>query len=228
MNGHLLMISGDRTLVQGKQGAFYNTLEELHKYWDRIDVICPHVSHQEVYQIFENVHLHSSPNSLIFQPWFIYRKGREIHQKNPVTIMTVHEYPPFYNGLGVCMLWLKTHVPYLLEIHHVVGYPKASNFKESIYKLWSWVYLNFDAIHARAVRVVNQHQVPKFLRGAGIRNSKIVYIPSIYIDQTIFKPNPEPKEFDIIFVGRLAENKGIKLFVDVAKKAGFKACIVGE
>lgn len=39
----LLMISGDRSLAEGKRGAFYNTLEEFRKYWDRIDVICPKV-----------------------------------------------------------------------------------------------------------------------------------------------------------------------------------------
>ncbi len=38
---NLRMISGDRSLAEGKHGAFYNTLEELHKYWDRIDIICP-------------------------------------------------------------------------------------------------------------------------------------------------------------------------------------------
>ena len=37
----LLMISGDRSLAQEKKGAFYNTLEEFHKYWDRIDIITP-------------------------------------------------------------------------------------------------------------------------------------------------------------------------------------------
>ena len=38
----LLMISGKGAMdtAQGKRNAFYNTLEELHKYFERIDVVC--------------------------------------------------------------------------------------------------------------------------------------------------------------------------------------------
>lgn len=42
----LLMITGlgsAKDLASGKRGAFYNTLEEFHKYWERIDIIAPKV-----------------------------------------------------------------------------------------------------------------------------------------------------------------------------------------
>ena len=44
----LLMISGDRSILQGKKGAFYHTLQEFSKHWERIDVICPRVSSSTV------------------------------------------------------------------------------------------------------------------------------------------------------------------------------------
>jgi len=40
----LLMISGDRSILSGKRGAFWYTLQELRTHFDRIDIICPHVS----------------------------------------------------------------------------------------------------------------------------------------------------------------------------------------
>ena len=37
----LLMISGDRSVLEGKHSAFWYTLQGFRKHWDRIDIICP-------------------------------------------------------------------------------------------------------------------------------------------------------------------------------------------
>ena len=222
------MISGDRGLAQGKQGAFYNTLEEMHLYWDRIDIICPHVDNQKVNEVFGNVFIHASPWPLLWQSKFVYTKGLELFKKHQFHIMTIHEYPPFYNGLGAYFLARETKVPYVLEVHHIPGYPKAGGLKEFFYRLFARVFMESDARHAAKVRVVNQHQVPEFLMRAGVPKQKILHAPSLYIDHGVFRPLNEPKEYDMIFVGRLAENKGIDLFISAAKKLGAKALIVGE
>src|SRR3989344_9170381 len=111
------MITGDRALAEGKHGAFYNTLEEFHKYWDRIDIICPKISKQQIvnsktnYQLpitnlFGNVYLHPSPWPIWLQPLWILHEGLHVlritNYKLPITncLMTVHEFPPFYNGIG--------------------------------------------------------------------------------------------------------------------------------
>ena len=39
----LLMISGDRSILQRKQGAFWYTLQELRNHFDQIDVITPQI-----------------------------------------------------------------------------------------------------------------------------------------------------------------------------------------
>ena len=137
------MISGDRSLAEGKHGAFYNTLEEFHKHWDRVDIIVPRIKNYElrITNVFGNVFIHTSPWTLIFQPFWIYREGLRILKANGYSLMaknylmTVHDYPPFYNGLGAYLLNLATRVPYVLEIHHIPGYPKAANLKELIYKV---------------------------------------------------------------------------------------------
>ena len=157
----------------------------------------------------------------------------EIYKEQKFDLMIVHEFPPFYNGIGARLLWLKTKVPYVLEIHHISGYPKAANPKESVYRILMGWLIKFDASKATAVRVVNQKQTLEFLVKAGVPENKITYIPSIYIDLNMFKPMNLPKEYDLIFIGRLEPNKGIVLLIEAAKKLkvqGFKLriLIVGD
>jgi len=231
MSKNLLMITGlgsAKDLAQGKRGAFYNTLEEFHKYWDRIDIIISKVSGEVVTELFGNVYLHVSPWPLILHPLFFLKKGTSLHKKHHFDAITVQEFPPFYNGIGAFLLWCRIKVPYLLEIHHVPGYPKSANLKEWLYRFFMRLLIALDALPARAVRVVNKNQTKEFLIRAGVPESKIMHIPSLYIDQNIFHPTHELKECDIIFVGRLAENKGIKLFLNIAKISGLRALIVGD
>ncbi|KKR88726.1 MAG: Glycosyl transferase family 1 [Candidatus Wolfebacteria bacterium GW2011_GWB1_41_12] len=214
----LLMITGlgsAKDLASGKKGAFYNTLEEFHKYWDRIDIIVPRIKNYEsrTTNLFGNVFIHISP-------W-------------PFDLMTVQEFPPFYNGIGARLLWHKIKVPYILEIHHIPGYPRAASFKEALYRnLIKW-FIKFDASKAAAIRVVNHNQTPGFLKRAGVPLDKIIYISSIYIDLAIFKPMNLEKEHDIIFVGRLEKNKGIKLLLEAIihlklRNLNFKTLVVGD
>ncbi|MBI2670133.1 MAG: glycosyltransferase family 4 protein [Candidatus Yanofskybacteria bacterium] len=234
----LLMITGDRSLAEGKRGAFYNTLEEFHKYWERVNIICPKTPRGstsggfEVEPLFDNVFIHPSPWPLWLQPLWILKKGKQLYRENKFNLMTVHEYPPFYNGIGARLLWKKIRIPYILEIHHISGHPKAADFKERIYKLATKCFIKFDAAKAKAVRVVNQHQVPYFLSKSGVPREKIIYIPSFYIDLDIFKPMDVPKKYDLIFIGRLAKNKGLNLLLEAASKLkiqiiNFKLLIVG-
>jgi glycosyltransferase involved in cell wall biosynthesis len=224
----LLMITGDRALAEGKQGAFYNTLEEFHKYWDRIDIITPPVKSQKISQIFGNVFIHSSPWPLYCQPFWISKKGRALYNQHKFDLMTVHEYAPFYNGLGARKLWKKTKIPYVLEVMHIPGDPKAAGLKERLYRILTKIFIAWDAKKARAIRVINQKQTPDFLIKAGVLRSKIIYIPAFYIDLDIFRPTEIQKQYDVIFVGRLAENKGIKLLLEASKITKAKTIIVGD
>src|SRR3989344_3974268 len=187
----LLMITGlgsVKDLASGKKGAFYNTLEEFHKYWDRIDIISPKISEGstsenfEVKPLFGNVYIHISPWPLVFYPLWFIKKGLAIYKEQKFDLMTVQEFPPFYNGIGARLLWHKIKVPYILEIHHIPGYPRAASFKEALYRnLIKW-FIKFDASKAAAIRVVNHNQTPGFLKRAGVPLDKIIYISSIYID----------------------------------------------
>jgi len=251
------MITGDRSLAQGKKGAFYNTLEEFHKYWERVDIICPKAqsakrsprrslrrsagkaqNHNSKLKIFDNVYIHESPWLLIFHPFWILRQGLRIIQDTRYeiqdTIMTVHDYPPFYNGLGAWLLWRKTRIPYVLEIMHIPGHPKTAGFKEIFYKWLMRVFARYSAKRAGAVRVINQKQTPEFLIKSGVPKEKIRYIPAFYIDLETFRPMPEvKKDYDLVFAARLERNKGILNLIEVVKivkqsKPDIKLLVIGS
>ena len=229
------MITGDRTLAQGKKGGFYYMLEEFSKYWNRIDIICPRISNNpaaagdQPFQPFSNVFVHSSPWHKIFQPWFILKKGIEIYKKEKFNLFTIHSYPSFYNDIGGCWLYSKIKVPYVLEIMHIAGYPKAGSLKEWLYKVSTKLFIKHNAKKAKAVRIINQKQTLEFLRKAGVDEKKIKYIPAFYIDLDVFKPLNLEKKYDLVFSGRLVKNKGIFLLLEAVKKLrNLKLAIVGS
>jgi len=225
----LLMISGDRALASGKRGAFYNTVEELHKHFDRIDIICPKVPvHRYDMVLFGNVHVHPSPLPLFLQPLWIRFKGKQLIRAFHHELATVHEYPPFYNGIGARLLKSATGVRYVLEVMHVPGLPRTSGLKERFYRWLTKTYIAWDAKPADAVRVINEHQTPDFLVASGVPSGKILYAPAFYIDLGTFKPAETEKKYDVAFVGRMATNKGLDIFLDVMEKTRLIGVAIGD
>jgi glycosyltransferase involved in cell wall biosynthesis len=213
------MISSDTKAPQNIRGAFYNTLEEFSQHWDSIDIICTHFSgaSKEIH-LFKNVRFHPSPWPKWLQWLWIMIKGRYLFSLRSFDIITVQEFAPFYNGFGAWLLWLFIRIPYVLEIHHIPGYPRAGSIKEWFYKKLAYLFLRFDALHARAVRVVNQHETPHFLMSAGVPKEKIVYVPSLYIDLDIFHPYDVEKKYDLVFAARLEKNKGIAILLQAVER----------
>lgn len=242
---NLLMVSGDRALASGRRGAFWQTLEELRKHWGRIDILCPHAAcHAESVEAshgvalrraqsdtaFPNVFLHPSPHRLWYQSLWILRKGKDLSRQRKYAVMTVHDYPPFYNGLGAWMLHRVTGVPWIAEIHHVVGYPAAASFAEWIGRRMYPPYLRTIGRSAAALRVVNAG-VGEFLAQCGVRRERICLVPSFYLDHELLQFDQTiEKKYDVIFCGRLSPNKGVREFLDALDiiKVTVTACIIGD
>lgn len=225
---NLLMISGDRSTPQGRKGAFWYTLEELSKHFQRVDVICPRAAGSDLHP-FDNVHVHPSPRGLWYQPWWIARRGRELLAAHRHGVATVHEYPPFYNGLGARWLHFSTGVPYVLEVHHIVGHPRASSLAEWL-GWWSsrWC-LAMDARGAAAVRVVNTSVGDQLVRW-GVPVAKVHVVPSFYLDRDALVPDPSiPKRYDIALCARLVANKGLEEVLEaVHSLSGVSLLIIGD
>ncbi len=206
----LLMISGDRSLAAGKQSAFSETLSELCKHFERIDILCPSVRFLgQVRVLYDKVYIHPSSHGLWYQPFWILKKGRELFQAHHHDVMTVHDYPPFYNGIGARFLKRKISIPAALEIHHIVGWPKASSLYEYIGRILSRLFLTSHAKHFASVRVVNE-TVQRLLVGWRAKPETIKIVPSVYLDRTsVMNAKNAEKKFDLVFAARLAHNKGL-------------------
>ncbi|MDD4287137.1 MAG: glycosyltransferase [Candidatus Peribacteraceae bacterium] len=219
----LLMISGDRSILRGKRSAFWYTLQELRKHWDRIDIICPHVlcnpalgchSSVPVQDGGGEVHFHPSPHGLWYQPFWILKRGQQLISEHRYNVMTVHDYPPFYNGLGARWLAKSTKVPFAVEIHHIVGYPRAASFAEVVGRVLSRFVLPHHARKAAKVRVVNMH-AKKLLVSWGVDPAKLTIVPSFYLDRDLLtKEIRPPVSYDVSFCGRLVPNKQLHELIE--------------
>jgi glycosyltransferase involved in cell wall biosynthesis len=230
----LLMISGDRAMLEGKKGAFWNTLEAFSKEWERIDVICPRPAAGpfagRTQTFFGNVHFHPSAKSLWHQAQWIQWKGQELIEKYHHDVMTVHEYPPFFNGIGAKRLSKITGVPYVLEVHHLVGYPVAVSWQERVGRILSRMYLPRAINKSGGVRVVSKVTAEQLMKW-GVRQRKISVVPSFYLDRALIEslgPRP-PVRCDVVFCGRLVPNKGIPdILRAIAKLPRATLLIIGD
>ncbi len=221
----LLMISGDRSLASGKQGAFWQTLEGLSRHFDRIDVLCPRGGSERT--LFGNVFVHPSPWPLLFQPLFIARAGAALVREHGHQVMTVHDFPPFYNGLGARQLKRRTGIAACEEIHHLVGDPVAADWKEALLRplnrLLPWV-----AGYADGVRVVNG-AVRDRLVAMGVPAANIAVVSSLYLRLDALLPASAAPTYDLVFCGRLVPNKGlITVITALAQLPGASLLVVGD
>ena len=225
---NLLMISGDRTAVAGKKGAFWYTLEELSNHWDRIDIICPKVPKSKRGPK-ANITFHPSPNHLSLQPLWIKRKGKELIEKYQHNVMTVHEYPPFYNGLGARTLTKEMKIPTSYEIHHIVGSPVAANPIELIGRWMSKYYMAKMARSATGIRTVNR-TVKEQLIAWGVPEEKVGIVPSFYLDkEKLQNTSGPPVVYDVAFCARLVANKGLSNVLEaLARIPEAKLLVIGE
>jgi glycosyltransferase involved in cell wall biosynthesis len=212
---NLLMLSGDASVAQGHDGAFNRMLARFSAYWSRIDILCPASPGAGARVVHGNIHVHPSPWSKARQPVYVARQGRRLMAERDYALMVSHDFGVFYNGIGAWLLWRHSGLPYVSEIHHVEGYPRAATRRESAYRALALRYVPWAARRVTAFRVVNSVEMPQLLRTLGVPERKILVLPSLYIDFDVFRPLPdEPREFDMVFVGRLAPNKGLFSILD--------------
>ena len=232
----LLMVSGDRQVTIGEKGPF-DSMQALFSNWfERIDVICPRPpGTPTIFTIHDNVHFHPASCGRAGMVRYIVEKGEELLAAHGASLIVSHDYGWFYNGIGSAKLSARTGVPYLSELHHVPGHPVPADLRERLDRWIARRYVAWARSRTPAFRVVNSTEMPELLRSWGVRDDQILILPSLYIDLETFRPAPEPEPFDqdVVFVGRLVNNKGLDRIVDalaMLKRRGapHRALVVGK
>ena len=232
----LLMVSGDRQVTIGEKGPF-DSMQELFSTWfERIDVICPRPPKKpSIFTIHDNVHFHPATCGRAGMVKYIVEKGTQLVAEQRPGLIVSHDYGWFYNGVGSAKLSARTGVPYLSELHHVPGHPVPADLRERLDKWIARRYVSWARSRTPAFRVVNSTEMPELLRSWGVREDQILVLPSLYIDLETFRPAPapEPFEYDVAYVGRMASNKGLDRIVDalaMLKRRGVahRAVLVGK
>jgi len=207
---NLLMISGDSSVATGLQSSFYYTLKEFKKHWDRIDIICPYIENFKVHKVFDNVYFYPRPVKLkILHPFFVYLQGKKLIRQREYMLFTSHDYGLQLNGIGSWFLHKATGLGYVSEILHVEGYPIAVSLKERLLRNIAKWYISFVKNDVLAFRVINKNSSYSFIKNLTVDSDKILVLYAIYIDFNVFYPANLTKDYDLIFCGRLALNKGI-------------------
>jgi glycosyltransferase involved in cell wall biosynthesis len=156
-----------------------------------------------------NVFFHPSPRGLWYQCTWAFRTGLKLIRAHNHDVMTVHEYPPFYNGSAAWLLYRWTGIPYAIEIHHIVGWPKAATATEAIWRFWSRLFLPIEAWGVKKIRVVNKATQDLLVRW-WISRKKIAIVPSFYLHRSsLASVKRQEQQFDVVFAGRMVSNKGL-------------------
>jgi glycosyltransferase involved in cell wall biosynthesis len=230
----LLMISGDTVLAQGREGAFHQMLARFAPHWERIDVICPRAPSAEPTRVHGNVYVHPSPHHKALQLLHILRTGGKLLTQYRHDLIASHDYGFFCNGIGAWRLSYRSRVPYVSEILHIEGYPRSASLRHSLYRRLAPPYIRWASRRAAAIRVMNRVEIPEVLRKLGVPPHKVLMLPAIYIDFDTFRPMPDQeKRYDVLFVGRLAPNKGILTIIAAVGRVkqaypAITLCILGE
>ncbi len=217
----LLMVSGDRQVVLGEKGPFFSMQREFSGHFERIDVLCPRPPRAPtVTTIHERVHFHPADVPPSRSARWIARTGAALIAEHGHGLVVSHDYGWFRNGVGSAALARKTGVPYVSEIHHVPGHPFAANWRERFDRSLARRYVRWAKDRAAAFRVVNHGEMPPLLERWGVPREKILVLPSLYIDLAVFRPESPAPAFDqdLVFVGRMVENKGLDRIVDALAK----------
>lgn len=213
---NLLMLSGDSSIARGIDGAFHQMLGRFSQYWRRIDILTPSAPDAESCKIHGNVYVHPAENHRLLQPFFIKRKGESLLKERDYHLVTSHDFGFFYNGIGASWLLRGKDIPLVSEIHHIEGYPIASTHREKLWRLAAKQYIPFIAKQGAYFRVVNQN-IENQLVQFGASPQKIKRLYSVYLDLDLYRSQSIPKAYDVLFVARLAQNKGIIILLEAIR-----------
>ncbi|MBI3818213.1 MAG: glycosyltransferase family 4 protein [Planctomycetes bacterium] len=232
----LLMLSGDRDTVLGKRGPFYYMQEVFSRHWERIDVLTPRAAGSVTTRVIHgNVWFHPSEKGRLGIVASHAAGGIRLAREHGHDVIVSHDYGSYYNGRAAARIARAAEIPWMSELFHVPGIPRASNWKERLEPSICKYYVRFAMRSGvGAFRVMNHNELPPFLRRCGVSDSQICYLSALYLDFDTFAPKGNvEKKWDLVFVGRMVANKGVAAIIDAIAILNkqfprLRACFVGQ
>lgn len=244
MKTHILMVTGDAGIAQGKQNIFYEMLKEFSTYFEGVHVICGSAKdgHKVPFKIHKNVTVYPSPRSRFLRKdfWthanFVLETALEINKKTPLSLVISHVVPPFFPGSrGGILVAEELKIPHLAEVMHIPGYPKADRFMDHIERRRMNAFLKKYHGEFSGIRIINEGELKPYLKNLGIPEKKLRMIPAFYLDLKVFKPRPEIKKNlkQFVYAGRFETNKNIPSLLTAFAKLceetqGLKLKMIGD
>lgn len=81
--------------------------------------------------------------------------------------------------------------------------------------------------HAKKVVMTSELMLPDVLEKSPEAESKVVIIPN-YVETDVFCPINIDKAYDLVFIGRVAEQKNLHALLTAIKQTGYSLAIVGD
>ncbi len=206
---NLLLVTDDPSLLQGRKGRLWQTLQAFSPEWDRIDVLCPHSTHARTMQTyFGNVHVHPNPRDTRSQSRWIRQQGAKLHGLFHHAVLTVHAAPPFHDARAALRLARDTGMPCVLDVRRLPGVPHAVTWRAAFDRLRSRICLPRLARRAAATRVASKSAAEILLRW-GAPKTRLHVIPSVLLDPDAFNrlPDPPPVQYDAVCCGPMVPER---------------------
>lgn len=79
----------------------------------------------------------------------------------------------------------------------------------------------YEVIRSCDLMVCGNRGAREIMAKRGVDSEKLVVMPQVGVETSLFKPMNSPKEFPVLFVGRMAPEKGVKLIREAYSETTF-------
>jgi len=112
------------------------------------------------------------------------------------------------------------------EPNSLVAYQMLSVARRLRCRLACFTWENLDPFQYEVIRscdlmVCGNRGAREIMAKRGVDSEKLVVMPQVGVETSLFKPMNSPKEFSVLFVGRMAPEKGVKLIREAYPETTF-------
>ena len=217
MKYNVVMLTSDDSAIN-KDSYFRKYLLYWQKKWGRVLILSP--SKQGLrgfYKVGKGVWYYYFPSLFNF---FLFCLS--FHKINTKVFLSMDPY--IYGFFSILLRYKPAKLIVEMHSHNLFNLMWVKYRKRHIF--YHILATKYTLKKADAIRMVYyDSKVMSLYKG------KVYFIPSNYLDKSVFKPEIGSKEFDVIYVGRLHPQKNIDYLCDIfslLKKRGITCLVVGK